>query len=77
MTHMTWDWQQIVALAFVAGAVFLLGRRAYRWWKGSTAIGCATGCQTCAMKEPSAPAGKPLVALSVPQRHSGKSQQEG
>jgi hypothetical protein len=73
-SQMTWDWQQIVALAFVAGAVFLLARRAYRWWTDSTATGCASGCQSCALKDSAAPARKPLVALSLPQRNSGKSQ---
>jgi hypothetical protein len=65
---MTWDWQQVVALACVAGAVFLLGRRVHRWWKGAADGGCATGCQTCAVKDPaSAPARKPLVTLDLRQ----------
>ena len=43
MTHMTWDWQQIVALGLVAAAAFLLARRAIHWWKSSAAPGCAVG----------------------------------
>jgi hypothetical protein len=68
MTQMTWDWQQIVALGFVAVAVFLLARRAVRWWSSSAAPGCAAGCQSCALKDPAAPRSKPLVALNMPQR---------
>jgi hypothetical protein len=70
---MTWDWQQIVALACVAGAIFLLGRRVRGWWKGSSAGGCASGCATCSVKNASAPVSKPLVTLSLSQRNPGES----
>jgi hypothetical protein len=76
MTRMTWDWQQIVALAFVAAAAFLLVRRSYRWWKDSTASGCAAGCSTCALKDASAPVHKPLVALNLPARQSREFHEE-
>jgi hypothetical protein len=63
---MTWDWQQVVALACVAGAVLLLGRRVQKWWKGSAGGGCGTGCQTCAVNDSaSSPARKPLVTLDL------------
>jgi hypothetical protein len=63
---MTWDWQQIVALACVAGAALLLCRRVIRLWKGSAEGGCGSGCQTCAVKDPaSGPARKPLVTLDL------------
>jgi hypothetical protein len=74
MTDMTWDWQQIVALGLVAAAAFLLARRAIRLWKSSAVPGCASGCSTCALKDPLAPRSKPLVALNVLQRQPRDSQ---
>jgi hypothetical protein len=65
---MTWDWQQVVALMCVAAAVFVLGRRAHRWWKTSAAGGCASGCHSCSEKNPSAPVHKPLVTLELNDR---------
>jgi FeoB-associated Cys-rich membrane protein len=63
---MTGNWQIIVALACVAGAVMLLTRRAWRLWKGRSA-GCGSGCQSCpagqATEERTAV--KPLVTLNV------------
>jgi hypothetical protein len=62
---MTWDWQQITALICVAGAVFLLARRVQRWWSAPAEGGCGSGCQSCAVKDASAPALKPLVTLDL------------
>jgi hypothetical protein len=62
---MTWDWQQIVALICVAGAVVLLARRVLRWWSAPAESGCGSGCQSCAVKDASAPSVKPLVTLNL------------
>ncbi|HEX4073591.1 MAG TPA: hypothetical protein VHX68_20595 [Planctomycetaceae bacterium] len=59
------DWQIVVALACVAGAVFILARRVHGWWKGGAGGGCGSGCQTCSVKDSSAPAVKPLVTLEL------------
>ena len=61
---MTWDWQQFVALIFVAAALFALGRRGWRLWKGKGAPGGA--CATCPAHEGAAvPQSKPLVTLEM------------
>jgi len=60
----TWDWQQLVALLCVAVALFVLGRRGWRLWKGRAQPGGA--CATCPVHEGStAPQAKPLVALDL------------
>ena len=38
---MNGNWQLILALVFVAGAVFVLVRRAWRLWRNTTGTGCA------------------------------------
>jgi hypothetical protein len=60
----TWDWQQLVALLCVAVALFVLGRRGWRLWKGRAQPGGA--CATCPVHEGStAPQAKPLVTLDL------------
>jgi hypothetical protein len=60
----TWDWQQLVALICVAAALFVLGRRTWRLWKGRAQPGGA--CATCPVHEGStAPQAKPLVTLDL------------
>lgn len=61
---MTWDWQQFVALLCVAAALFVLGRRSWRLWKGTAPHGGA--CATCPVHEgATAPQSKPLVTLEL------------
>jgi hypothetical protein len=64
--NMTWDWQQVVAVACVIGAVCLLCRRVYSWWKAADGAGCGSGCSTCSAKDSLvAVNSKPLVALDL------------
>jgi len=61
---LTWDWQQLVALIFVAAALFVLGRRSWRLWTGSARAG--SGCASCPVHEGStASPAKPLVTLNL------------
>jgi hypothetical protein len=61
---MTWDWQQLVALTCVSIALFILGRRIWRFSKGSPQPGGS--CATCPVHEGStAPQAKPLVTLEL------------
>jgi hypothetical protein len=63
---MAWDWQQVVALACVVGAVFLLFRRARRLWNGAPGGGCGSGCSSCSAKDTlSQLERKPLVTLDL------------
>jgi hypothetical protein len=69
--NVTADWQQLVALLCVAVALFVLGRRSWRLWKGTSRAGSA--CASCPVHEGSkAPQAKPLVTLELraPAGHS-------
>jgi hypothetical protein len=60
----TWDWQQLIALLCVAAALFVLGRRSWRLWKGTGRPGGA--CASCPVQEGAkAPLAKPLVTLDL------------
>jgi hypothetical protein len=59
-----WDWQQFVALLCVAAALFVLGRRGWRLWKGTAPPGGA--CATCPAHDATGvPQSKPLVTLEL------------
>jgi hypothetical protein len=62
---MNWDWQQLIALLCVAVALFVLGRRVVRLWRGASKPGCGA-CATCPVQEgATVPQSKPLVALDL------------
>jgi hypothetical protein len=62
--NVTWDWQQLIALLCVAAALFVLGCRSWRLWKGTGRPGGA--CASCPVQEGSnAPQAKPLVTLDL------------
>jgi hypothetical protein len=72
---MAWDWQQVVAVACVAGAVYLLCLRVRRWWKSAAEGGCGSGCSTCSAKDALTQLErKPLVTLDLrqPEKSDGR-----
>jgi hypothetical protein len=73
----SWDWQQLVALLCVAAALFVLGRRGWRLWKGASRPGCGT-CAACPVHEGSTVSQtKPLVALDLRVPGAGNGSAEG
>ena len=60
-------WQLVVTLTVVAAALFVLGRRIYRYLAGTRIGGCGTGaCGSCGTETPGAAKviERPLVQIS-------------
>jgi len=68
------NWQPILALVCVAGAVILLIRRAVRLWTGRSGCGCDSGgCEDCPSSglESQGVVRKELVSLESSQKSHG------
>lgn len=66
---MFFDWQTLIALMIVAGAIAWLLRRVSRWWYGGDLPASSGGCGGCSQKN--SPCGSqrvkelPLVGLQI------------